>query len=120
MVVPILDTFNRIEALLAFNNQKQKELTDYLGLQKGTFTKWRNGENQSYLKYVNGIATFFNVSVDYILGNTDIKNKPAADSDELNLNDNEREALDLFKSLPPDAQTTVLKFLKLTARGDGK
>ena len=59
---------NKIIELLKTQNKKQKDLTDYLGLTKNTFTNWKAGNNQSYKKYLPQIAEFFNVSIDYLLG----------------------------------------------------
>ena len=64
-------TLDKISELLKLQNKKQKNLTDYLGLTKNTYTNWKSGNNESYLKYLPQIAEFFNVSVDYLLGNTD-------------------------------------------------
>ena len=49
--------------------KSQKELTDYLGVTKNTFTNWKNGNNTSYIKKLPQISEFLNVSVNYLLGN---------------------------------------------------
>lgn len=36
----------------------------------------KNGSNRSYLKHLREIAEFYNVSESYLLGKTDIKNRP--------------------------------------------
>lgn len=74
----ILNTLNKIIDLLKSQGKKQKDLTDYLGLGKNTFTSWKSGLNNSYLKHISKIADFLNVSVDYLLG----KEKNADSSDE--------------------------------------
>lgn len=79
--VDVLATIDRIVALLAEQSKKQKDLTDYLGLEKGAFTKWKKGENESYMKRINEISEFFDVSVDYLLCNTDIKKEPSIEED---------------------------------------
>lgn len=63
-----MDVLTRILMLLDKNHTQQKELSDYLGLSKNTMTGWKNGNNNSYMKYLPRIAEFFNVSVDYLLG----------------------------------------------------
>ena len=40
---------------------------------KNLVLNWREGKTKSYKKYVVEIANLFNVSTDYILGQTDIK-----------------------------------------------
>lgn len=64
-----MDTMNKIIYLLDKNKKKQKELTDYLEIDKSTFTAWKNGKNKSYTKHLSKIAQFFGVSTDYLLGN---------------------------------------------------
>ena len=64
-----MDVLNNILNLLDEKNIQQKVLSDFLGLSKNTITGWKNGNNTSYKKYLPQIAEFFNVSVDYLLGN---------------------------------------------------
>ena len=45
----------------------QKELTGTLGLSNGAFTKWKNGENRSYLKYMDQLSKALNVTVEFLL-----------------------------------------------------
>ena len=75
-----LCTFNVLHTILELlkqQNKKQKELCDYLDISKNVFTDWKSGRNKSYLKYLPQISEFFNVSVDYLLGRTDIKKAPS-------------------------------------------
>jgi transcriptional regulator with XRE-family HTH domain len=62
--------------------KKQYELTDFLGLNHNTFGNWKSGLNQSYLKYLHAIADFLGVSVEYLKGETDIKEKPLSENEE--------------------------------------
>lgn len=68
-----MSTIDKIINLLAEQNKKQKELTDYLGISKNSFTDWKSGRIKSYTKYIPQIAAFFGVSTDYLLGKTDIR-----------------------------------------------
>ncbi len=61
---------DNITALLKERGKKQKELCEYLGLNPQAFTNWKNGSNDSYMKYLPQIAEFFGVTIDYLLGNT--------------------------------------------------
>lgn len=60
----------------------QKQLTDYLNISENCFGSWKRGANQSYLKYLHAIADFLNVSVEYLKGETDIKEKPLSENEE--------------------------------------
>lgn len=53
----------------------KKELAEHLGIHPNVITNWLNGRNKSYRRYVNEIAAFYGVSVDYLLGNVDSKEK---------------------------------------------
>ncbi|MDR2939184.1 MAG: helix-turn-helix transcriptional regulator [Clostridiales bacterium] len=63
-----MDTLNNILELMKEKGIEQKELETNLALSRGTITKWKNGENKSYLKHINKIADYFNVSTDFLLG----------------------------------------------------
>lgn len=65
-----MGTLDRISQLLIERNIPQKELTDYLGVDKSTFSQWKKGTSQSYNKYLVRIAEFFKVSVDWLTGDT--------------------------------------------------
>jgi transcriptional regulator with XRE-family HTH domain len=61
----------RILALLKQQNKSQKNLTDYLGLHPNTFNNWKYQNTQSYLKYLDKIADYLDVSPGYLIrGNT--------------------------------------------------
>lgn len=64
-------TLDKIKQLLKEQKKSQKDLTDYLGLKKSTFTSWNAGLNTSYNKYIGKIAEFLDVTSDYLLGKTD-------------------------------------------------
>lgn len=63
-----MEVLTRILALLDEKHIQQKKLSDYLGLSKCAMTGWKNGNNNSYMKYLPQIAEFFGVSVEYLLG----------------------------------------------------
>ena len=65
-----MGTLDKIIELLAAQNRQQKELTDYLGVEKSTFSAWKNGKSASYKKYLPEIARFFSITVDELVGNT--------------------------------------------------
>ena len=76
-----MSTLDRIIELLNAQGKKQKDLTDYLGISKNSFTDWKSGRVKSYTKYIGEISDFLGVSADYLLGNEERTN-PVADSDD--------------------------------------
>ena len=75
-------TLQRIIAELKAKQKKKIELTDHLGLVNSAFGNWVSGRNKSYRKYIHGIADFLGVSVEYLKGETDQKEKPSIQMDE--------------------------------------
>lgn len=61
---------DKIIMLLDEKKLNQKELTDYLEVDKSTFSQWKNGKSSSYKKYLPEIARFFSISVDELVGNS--------------------------------------------------
>ena len=63
----------RLKELRLSENLTQKELAIKLGKSRTTVYEWeRNGHEPDYDTLID-IAEFFNVSLDYLLGNIDIK-----------------------------------------------
>ena len=60
-------TLERIFTTLKQKNKDQKALADYLGIKPQTITDWKSGRNKSYNKYITLIASFLDVSVNYLL-----------------------------------------------------
>ena len=70
----------------------------------------RNGVLKSKIlpqKKLNKIAEYFDVSVDYLLGNTDIKEKPAENLDEL-----QDTAINMYLKLSDEDKKTVDDYVK--------
>lgn len=66
-----MDTLNKILVRLDEKGKTQKDLCDYLGLNRNAVTSWKAGKSKSYLKTVTlgKIADYLDVSVNYLLGN---------------------------------------------------
>lgn len=76
------NTLQRIISVMSDKGIMQKDLTDALGLSEPSFAAWKSGRNQSYLKYLHAIANFLNVSVEYLKGETEQKEKPLSENEE--------------------------------------
>ena len=63
-----MKTVDTILELLQVQNKQQKELTKFLQIGDSSISEWKKGKTKSYLKYIDKIAQFFGVSVDYLLG----------------------------------------------------
>jgi transcriptional regulator with XRE-family HTH domain len=68
VVRAILLLFNeRLKYLREQRNISQQDLADRLGVTRSTVSAWEAGINEPVLKTFVEIATFFNVSTDYLL-----------------------------------------------------
>lgn len=65
---------NRLRELLDEKEITQKELSLRIGVSEVTVSRYLSGDRTPRTDVVNSISNFFNVSADYILGNSDIRN----------------------------------------------
>ena len=65
------------------NNVSQSELADFLGISQQALSKWENSYTEPNSKTLIKIANKFNVSVDYLLGNSESKKIDKPYEDEL-------------------------------------
>ena len=98
------EIFNRIDSLMKEQKKQYKELNDYLKLGKKTYDNWKNNRSSTYLKYLNEISSFLNVTPNYLLNGID-------DSKELT-SALEIELLQLFRSLEEKNQRWLLDVVK--------
>ena len=63
----------RIQALLKEQSKSKRELCEFLNVSPTNFGNWISGRNVSFMRYIHAIATFLGVSVDYLLGKTEIR-----------------------------------------------
>lgn len=64
-----------------FVHGAQKEFAESIGLKSGNLiADWIKGRSKSYENYIYEISDKYNVSVDWLKGNTDIKEKPTAEA----------------------------------------
>lgn len=63
----IMSTIDNIFLLLKKQKKTQKDLTDYLGIEKSVSSQWKNGKSLSYMKYIDKIAEFLDTSPSEIL-----------------------------------------------------
>ena len=56
---------DRLDELLRQQGKTQKELIQFLGLCRGTYTHWKKGNNRSYIRHIAQIAQFFQMPIEY-------------------------------------------------------
>lgn len=62
----------RIRDLREDRDLKQKQIADYLLCDQSLYSKYERGERALPLDYADKLADFYGVSVDYLLGRTNI------------------------------------------------
>lgn len=108
-----MDILNeRILPLFDKSGKSDMELEREIGLPRSIIYDWRNGRSKSFKKYAGEIADYFDVAVNYILGNEQ-KNKPTTDRSELK--PLARASLEIIDSLPEDLQKIALAQLRALA-----
>lgn len=100
--------YQRIKSLCAERGITINKLENDLGVGYSSIQKWRNTSSPSMDKIAK-VATYFNVSVDYLMGRTDIKT-PASEL----LGDDYIITLQRGKErMTPQDQTKSLQMIKL-------
>lgn len=89
-----MSTIDKIIDILATKGLTQKDLTDYLDIDKSTFSQWKNGKSQSFNKYISKIAEFLGVSTDELIGSGESTTEPVY------LDNETRELLDALRKRP--------------------
>jgi len=58
----------RLKKLRKENNLTQEQLAEKLGLVRGTYANYENGSREPELELIQKFANFYNVSVQYLMG----------------------------------------------------
>lgn len=66
-------SYERIRALREDNDLTQKEIASILNMSQTGYSKYETGENDIPTKILIDLAKYYNTSIDYLLGVTDIK-----------------------------------------------
>ena len=66
-------TYQRLRDLREDRDLKQRQLADLLHCDQSLYSKYEREERPLPLDYADKLAEFYHVSVDYLLGRTDIK-----------------------------------------------
>ena len=65
--------YSRIRSLREDNDLTQKEIATILNMSQTGYSKYETGENDIPTKILIDLAKYYNTSIDYLLGVTDIK-----------------------------------------------
>lgn len=91
--------------------KKPNPVAKELGVSSGTVTGWKRGSLPKP-EVLSKIASYFNVSVDYLMGKTDIKEKPVTETDD----GLSQEFKSLYCQLTPEQKKIVLAAMREFAK----
>ncbi|MGT2714472.1 helix-turn-helix domain-containing protein [Streptococcus pluranimalium] len=64
----------RLKSLRKEAKLTQKDIAEKFGFSQPAYQQWESGKKKPSAETLDKFASFFNVSTDYLLGNTEIKN----------------------------------------------
>lgn len=110
----------RLKHLLRANGHTQKSIATDLGMSQQRFNLYVNGKREPDHKTLGRIADYLNVSVDYLLGRSDMdtkREKPTAKGDELSEDESklsaaEKEWIQLFRLLSDDQRQLIRSMIR--------
>ena len=68
----VMIMYLRIRDLREDKDLTQKQISKYLGCDQSLYSKYERGERSLPLEYANMLADLYGVSVDYLIGRTDV------------------------------------------------
>ena len=109
--------YDRIIDLCQQNGITGSRMCLNLGLSKSTLSNMKSGRTVGLsTATTQKIATYFGVSVGYLLGEEEKEEKPTVEDDELS--DNMRALIDFAKTVPEDKAEIVLKLMRTIVEAD--
>lgn len=99
---------DRLKILRRGAKLTQKEFAQAINVAVGTVGMWEIGKREPDFNTTTCIADFFDVSVDYLLGREDPKEKPTPVSE----SGLKAEFIQLYEQLPDEEKTFVIKQMK--------
>lgn len=99
---------NRIKQLRMEAGILQADLAQQLKVRQNTVSTWETGRSEPDLDALRELSRIFGVSIDYILGNTDIKN-PLTSEDMNGLTEKQIKILEMMSELPEQDQDDLIQ-----------
>lgn len=99
---------NRIKQLRMEAGILQADLAQQLKVRQNTVSTWETGRSEPDLDALRELSRIFGVSIDYILGNTDIKN-PLTSEDMSGLTEKQIKILEMMGELPEQDQDDLIQ-----------
>ena len=101
---------NNLKILRQERKLSQQTIAKAVGLTRQALCNYENGLREPDFATLQKLSEYFGVSIDYILGNTDVRTVLPSETP---LTDGEKALLDLFKRVPQEQQALVLEMIKV-------
>ena len=93
-----------------FVHGAKKEFADSLGMAHNLVTMWEKGQSSSYKNYLYEIADKYNVSVEWLKGESDQKEKAPGNAE--GLSDEDIRIVEWYRSLTDEQRAAILALTK--------
>lgn len=101
----------RLSYLRKQNNKTQKEVASYIGVTRPAYTAYETGKRQPDNKILVKLATYFDVTTDYLLGKSDDPNKTEDEEFETFIKDPDLRRW--FKELPKSDEEDLARLKRI-------
>ena len=109
--------YERLDSLCKERGIKGARMCTELGFSKSLMTDLKNGRKKSVnAETAQKIASYFGVSVGYLLGEEDIKNEQPSEYE--GLSDQHKALIDFAMSVPDDKAEMILRVMRSIVEGD--
>ena len=101
---------NRLKELRTEHNRTQKEMAEMLGIDRTTYSKYESGASEPNIEMLSKLADFFSVSLDYLVGNSEIKTALVLQDTSAEDGPNVKRLKKLFTELTEEQQAELLRY----------
>lgn len=112
------DRLKELRAEMGISQDKlSKDLKDFSGMDisQQRINHYENQNNEPDFDTLVLLADFFRVSVDYLIGHSNIRT-PSAEYDLYKLNPTEKEIIDSVRAFPPEYAAGLCQLLEITKK----
>ena len=109
----------RLKELRKEKGVTQKDFSKFFKIASGTIAMWEVGKREPDFETVKKIADYFKVSIDYLLGRSDIRN-PEEDQDKITIWGLDDKIYHHLSELPEEGKEDLIKYIELLKLKYGK
>lgn len=103
----------RLKSLRKEKGATQNDIAELLGVTRQGYAKYENGNGEPDLTAINKLATYFDVTTDYLLGQSDFRDYTASDQEDLLRFKDDPALQRWFYELPKSPEEDLRKLKKM-------